>query len=45
MKNRFKAILVTKDGATQNVGEVELGREDLMDGDVSVEVSHSTVNY
>jgi acrylyl-CoA reductase (NADPH) len=45
MKDRFKAILITKDGATQNVGEVELGREDLMDGDVTVEVSHSTVNY
>jgi acrylyl-CoA reductase (NADPH) len=45
MKNRFKTILVAKDGATQNVGEVELGREDLMEGDVTVVVSHSTVNY
>jgi len=45
MKDRFKAMLVTKDGTTQNVGEVELGRDDLMEGDVTVEVSHSTVNY
>lgn len=44
MKDRFKAILITKDG-TQKVDEVELARADLMEGDVTVEVSHSTVNY
>jgi acrylyl-CoA reductase (NADPH) len=45
MKNRFRAILITKDGTTQNVDEVELDRSELMDGDVTVEVSHSTVNF
>lgn len=45
MKERFKAILVSKDGAAQKVEEVELGRADLLDGDVTVQVSHSTVNY
>src|SRR5580658_4684232 len=45
MKNRFKAILVTKDGTTQTANEVELSLDDLMDGDVTVAVSHSTVNY
>jgi acrylyl-CoA reductase (NADPH) len=45
MKNRFKAILVTKDGATQTAKEVELGRDELMEGDVTVAVSHSTMNY
>ena len=45
MKNRFKAILITKDGTTQNAKETELGLDDLMEGDVTVAVSHSTVNY
>jgi acrylyl-CoA reductase (NADPH) len=45
MKNRFKAILITKDGTTQTARETELGLDDLMDGDVTVAVSHSTVNY
>jgi hypothetical protein len=45
MKDRFKAILITKDGTTQTAKETELGLDDLMDGDVTVAVSHSTVNY
>jgi acrylyl-CoA reductase (NADPH) len=45
MKDRFKAILLTKDGATQKAEEAELGLEDMMEGDVVVAVSHSTVNY
>ena len=45
MKDRFRAILISKDGTTQTVEDVELGRADLMDGDVTVAVSHSTVNY
>jgi len=45
MKDRFKAILVSKDGATQTASLVELGVDDLMEGDVTVAVSHSTVNY
>jgi len=45
MKSRFKAILIRKDGDKQTVEDVELSPSDLMDGDVTVAVSHSTVNY
>jgi acrylyl-CoA reductase (NADPH) len=45
MKNRFKAILVQKDDKGQSAEDVELTPAELMDGDVTVAVSHSTVNY
>ncbi len=45
VKNRFKALLIRKDGEKQSVNEEELSPADLMDGDVVVAVSHSTVNY
>lgn len=45
MKSRFKAILLKKDGNVQSADDVELTPADLMDGDVVVAVSHSTVNY
>lgn len=45
MKSRFKAVLVRKDGDKQTVEDVELTPSDLMEGDVTVAVSHSTVNY
>ena len=45
MKTRFRALLLRKDGDTQSAKEVELGVDDLMEGDVVVAVSHSTVNY
>jgi acrylyl-CoA reductase (NADPH) len=45
MKSRFKAILISKDGNANKVEDVELTPADLMDGDVTVAVSHSTVNY
>src|ERR1700742_5383362 len=45
MKSRFRAILITKEDNTQKVEDVELTPADLMDGDVTVAVSHSTVNY
>ncbi len=45
MSDRFKAILITKDGDVQSVRKVELGLADLMEGDVTVRVTHSTVNY
>ena len=45
MKDRFKAILIRKEADAQRVDEVELGPADLMEGDVTVAVSHSTVNY
>ena len=45
MKSRFKAILLCKDGDKQTADDVELTPDDLMAGDVTVAVSHSTVNY
>jgi acrylyl-CoA reductase (NADPH) len=45
MKSRFKAILIRKDSDKQTVEDVELTPADLMDGDVTLSVSHSTVNY
>jgi acrylyl-CoA reductase (NADPH) len=45
MKSPFRALLLSKDANTQNVGLAELGLDDLMEGDVVVAVSHSTVNY
>ncbi len=44
MTDRFQAILVRQD--TQPAAQlVELALDDLMDGDVTIAVSHSTVNY
>jgi acrylyl-CoA reductase (NADPH) len=45
MKSRFRAVLIRKDGDKQTVEDVELAPSDLMEGDVTVAVSHSTVNY
>ncbi len=46
MSDRFPAILVSKEGEKgQKVETVELGLDDLMEGDVVVAVEHSTVNY
>ncbi|HWU25026.1 MAG TPA: MDR family oxidoreductase [Rhizomicrobium sp.] len=45
MKSRFGALLVNKVGGAQSVRHAELGLDELMDGDVVVAVSHSTVNY
>jgi acrylyl-CoA reductase (NADPH) len=41
----FRALLATKDGDRQNVGIAELAEADLMEGEVTVAVEHSTVNY
>jgi acrylyl-CoA reductase (NADPH) len=41
----FKAIRIDKGAAGQTVGLVELEDKDLMDGDVTVRVEWSTVNY
>ncbi len=43
--DRFKALIVTKGDAGQQVTWGELGPTDLMPGDVTVRVSHSTINY
>ena len=45
MPDKFRALLVTKDGDRQSVSVTELTDADLMEGDVTVAVEHSTVNY
>ena len=45
MADKFRALLVTKDGNRQTVAITELTDADLMAGDVTVAVEHSTVNY
>ena len=42
---RFKALLASKTEAGSTIAWQELGEADLMEGDVTVRVSHSTVNY
>jgi acrylyl-CoA reductase (NADPH) len=43
--NTFKALVVRKGEAGQSVAVEQWTDADLMDGDVTVRVSHSTVNY
>ena len=45
--DRFKGILITRDEETkaQSVALTEIDPADLMDGDVTVRVTHSTINY
>jgi acrylyl-CoA reductase (NADPH) len=45
MAETFRAIRIDKDGESQRVGVVDLTDADLMDGDVTVAVHHSTVNF
>ena len=45
MSDRFKALLITRKGESQTVAETTLSVDDLMEGDVTIAVSHSTVNY
>ena len=45
MAATFRALLATKDGDRQSAAVTELTEADLMDGDVTVAVGHSTVNY
>jgi len=41
----FKAIRIDKAQAGQTLAFVDFDEKDLMDGDVTVRISHSTVNY
>ena len=43
--DRFKALIVTKGDTGQQVAFGEMGTADLMPGDVTVRVTHSTINY
>jgi len=42
---RFKALVASKGPSGPNLAWQELGEADLMEGDVLVHVSHSTINY
>jgi acrylyl-CoA reductase (NADPH) len=42
---RFQALLITKDDSGQKVAWSEVGQDDLMPGNVTVRVSHTTMNY
>jgi acrylyl-CoA reductase (NADPH) len=41
----FKAIRIDKADQTQSVALVDFDEQELMDGDVTVRISHSTINY
>ncbi|MEY4092145.1 MAG: hypothetical protein RLZZ496_1327, partial [Pseudomonadota bacterium] len=44
--SQFKAVMVTKDEAgAQHVAWTTISEADLMEGDVVVRISHSTINY
>lgn len=43
--NRFPAYLATRTDQGQSVSKTELGIDDLMDGDVTVRVEYSALNY
>ena len=42
---KFRALPVTKDGDRQSIAATELTDADLVEGNVSIAVEHSTVNY
>ena len=45
MSDTFKAIRIDKDDEAQKVNLVELNENDLMEGDVLVDITHSTLNF
>ena len=45
MSRQFRAILISKTDKGQSLGFATLSEADLMPGDVTVAVEHSTVNY
>ncbi len=45
MADTFRALVVSKDGDKQSAAVTDFAESGLMEGDVTVAVSHSTVNY
>ncbi|MBL8566876.1 MAG: oxidoreductase [Hyphomicrobiaceae bacterium] len=43
--SRFKALLASKSASGSGIAWTDLGTDDLMDGDVVVRVTHTTINY
>ena len=45
MSEKFRAIMIEKEDDTQTVNMVEIEDNDLMEGNVLVKITHSTLNY
>ena len=45
MSEKFRALMIEKEEDTQNVKMVDIEDNDLMEGNVLVNVTHSTLNY
>ena len=45
MSEKFKALMIEKEGDVQTVNIVEIDDNDLMQGNILVKVTHSTLNY
>ena len=45
MSEKFKALMIEKEDDTQTVNMVEIDDNDLMEGNVLVKTTHSTLNY
>ena len=45
MSEKFRALMIEKEEDTQTVKMVDIEDNDLMEGNVLVNVTHSTLNY
>ena len=45
MSEKFEALMIEKEDDTQTVNMVEIEDNDLMEGNVLVKITHSTLNY
>ena len=45
MSEKFRALMIEKEDDTQTVNMVEIEDNDLMEGNVLVKITHSTLNY
>ena len=45
MSEKFRALMIEKEDDVQTVNMVEIEDNDLMEGNVLVKITHSTLNY
>ena len=45
MSKKFRALMIEKEDDTQTVNMVEIEDNDLMESNVLVKITHSTLNY
>ena len=45
MSEKFRALMIEKEDDVQTVNMVEIDDNDLMEGNVVVKITHSTLNY